>query len=590
MSATRITRRQLLVIGASSLGLLTAAACSSPSTPPSPTAQPPAATQAAAATKAPAATAAATAAPAATAQPAATQAAAQPAAAEPAPVKGGELVYGLYYAPDNLDPHVAYLSVVQNVIMNIFEPLVWQGPDLKFYPGLATSWKTSDDGLSWTFQLRKDVKFHDGTPFNAAAVKFGLDRIADPATKSLGAVTLIGKYSGSDIVDDYTVKINFKEPHAAFLDGLCQGFLGIASPTAIKKYGQDFGFHPVGTGPFVFKEFIQNDHVTVERNPDYNWAPSIFKHQGPAYLDRIVFKAIPESAVRLATLETGETNLIDDVPGKEIGRLRQDKRFNIIEAAMPGMPEQWLTNTEKAPSNELAVRQAMCYAIDRPAIIKAVWFGVSAKPASGPLNAVTLGYDKSIEALYKFDQAKAKQLLEDAGWKAGADGFRAKGGVPLKLTTMYAAVTWLDDMAQVLQSQMKQVGINLDLQKMAGPAKNAAASRGEHHLAHMSGPSSDPNMLDRFFNSKNIVPNTGWNFSRFKDAALDDALNKGNTEMDVAKRLQLYAQAQQIIMKNVLTVPVAEGLRMFGTRSEVYGVRPDPRAFYLWMYDAFIKK
>ena len=132
----------------------------------------------------------------------------------------------------------------------------------------------SPDGTAYTMKLRKGVRFHDGTPFNADAVKFSLDRIADPETKSGFAATLLGPYAATAVLDEHTVRITFKKPYAGFLDGASQAFLGIVSPTAARQAGKDFGQRPVGTGPFVFKEWVRQDHITLERNPDYNWALS----------------------------------------------------------------------------------------------------------------------------------------------------------------------------------------------------------------------------------------------------------------------------------------------------------------------------
>lgn len=185
-----------------------------------------------------------------------------------APRSGGSLQIGLQSEPDSLDPHVTPYAVSHNVMMNVFDTLVWQDPvDGSFKPGLATSWEASLDGLSYRFNLRLGVTFHDGTPCDATAVKFTFDRIVDPATKSGYAASLLGPYAGSEVVDQSTLQVHFTEPYAPLLDSLSQAFLGIVSPAAIAQLGNDaFGQQPVGTGPFVFKEWTSDDHITLVRN------------------------------------------------------------------------------------------------------------------------------------------------------------------------------------------------------------------------------------------------------------------------------------------------------------------------------------
>ena len=174
------------------------------------------------------------------------------------------------------------------------EPLVWEPEPGRFVPGLADSWEISPDAKMYTFKLKKGVKFHDGTPFNAAAVKFTMDRVVDPAVKAGQSHDQLGPYDHTEVVDDYTARIVMKQPYAPLLTNL-NGYLGIVSPTAVEKMGlAEFARHPVGSGPLMFKEWVPKDHVTLVKNLDYNWASSYFKHTGPAYLDQVAVKcALP---------------------------------------------------------------------------------------------------------------------------------------------------------------------------------------------------------------------------------------------------------------------------------------------------------
>jgi peptide/nickel transport system substrate-binding protein len=233
-----------------------------------------------------------------------------PTTAEVPALEGGKLVYGLTLAPSGIDPHVNASSELGIPLTSVYDTLVWQDLNGEFVPGLAKSWEISDDGLTYTFHLRDDAVFHDGAPFNAQAVKFNLDRIADPATKSQKAVFMLGPYQSTEIVDDYTVKVHFKEPYAPFLDSASQVYLGMTSPTAVEKWGADYQLHQAGTGPFIMKEYIPNDHLALVRNPEYNWAPPIFNHQGPAYLEEIEFRFFVEPATRALALEGSEADVM----------------------------------------------------------------------------------------------------------------------------------------------------------------------------------------------------------------------------------------------------------------------------------------
>ena len=175
----------------------------------------------------------------------------------PKPATPQRLVYGLTLAPSGIDPHINSSSELGIPLTSVYDTLVYQDAATgKFVPGLAQSWKISDDGTTYTFELRRDVKFHDGTPFNAAAVKANLDRITDPALQSQKAAFLLGPFDRAQVTDEFTIIIRLKQPFAPLMDGLSQVYLGIASPTALSKWGKDYQLHQVGTGPFIFKEYV----------------------------------------------------------------------------------------------------------------------------------------------------------------------------------------------------------------------------------------------------------------------------------------------------------------------------------------------
>jgi peptide/nickel transport system substrate-binding protein len=503
-------------------------------------------------------------------------------------LEGGKLIYGLTLDPSGIDPHVNASSELGIPLTSVYDTLVWQDLSGEFVPGLAKSWEISDDGLTYTFHLRDDVSFHDGTPFNAPAVKFNLDRIADPATKSQKAILMLGSYESTEIVDDYTVEVHFKEPYAPFLDSASQVYLGMASPTAIEKWGADYPLHQVGTGPFIMKEYIPKDHLTLVRNPDYHWASSIFNHQGPAYLEEIEFRFFVEPATRVLALEEGEADVMGEIPPHDAERLADNPAFTLLPVAIPGQSLQFFLNTEKAPTDDLKVRQAINYAADKEAIVKAI-FKEYSPVAYGPLNVFTIGYDKSVVGMYEYDPPKAETLLEEAGWvDSDGDGIREKDGQPLKLEAYLMSWGYVPEVAQLLQAQLKAVGIEMESQVVAYPAALEAAREGKHHLIPFSLSSSDPDILRTFFHSSNA--DSGFNWSKVRDPKLDELLENGARTLDLDRRRELYAEAQQLIMAEALILPIRDYVNLNAASAKVKGLRYDLRGWFPWLYDVYLEE
>ncbi|HWM79459.1 MAG TPA: ABC transporter substrate-binding protein, partial [Methylomirabilota bacterium] len=199
---------------------------------------------------------------------------------------GGRLVYAARQDIDTLDPHITNRAATRKILIQFMDTLVVIDPkDGSVKPGLAEKWEVSPDGKAYTFHLRRSVKFHDGTPFDAAAMKFTFDRIQTPLGAPSVARSFIGPYEASEVVDPYTLRVKFKQPYAPFLRMAALSPLGPISPTAVQKLGDQFSRKPVGTGPFMVKEWITKDQVVLVRNPAYQWAPALAEHQGPAYLD-----------------------------------------------------------------------------------------------------------------------------------------------------------------------------------------------------------------------------------------------------------------------------------------------------------------
>ncbi len=276
------------------------------------------------------------------------------------------LKYGLATIPSELDPHIYGAPELGILLNNVYETLVYLNEDWRFEPSLAESWQGSADGRSFTFKLGEDVWFHDGTRFDSAAVLENLERIVDPATGPSKAAGLLRDYEGADVLDSYTLRVRLKKPDPAFLDALAQVYLGMASPTAFRKWGRDgYGSHLVGTGPFKFsaKEYVPGDTVVLEKNPDYIWGPAsyrqngplyfgsghnsnsscqkthlVYDHSGPAYLDRAIFMAIPDPSARVAALESGAVDAVDGLSLVDALRLQKEGKYWINAVPVPKEP------------------------------------------------------------------------------------------------------------------------------------------------------------------------------------------------------------------------------------------------------------
>lgn len=503
----------------------------------------------------------------------------------------GKLVYGLTLSPSGIDPHVNASAELGIPLTSVYDTLVYRVPDStasagkQFVPGLAESWEVSDDGLTYTFYLRHDVTFHDGTPFNAEAVRANIERIVNPDTQSQKAAFLLGPFDSVEILDAYTVAIHLSAPYAPLLDGLAQVYLGMASPAALAQWGADYQFHQAGTGPFKFVEYVPNDHLTLVRNDDYNWGPAIYDHSGPAYLDEIEFRFFSDPAGRALALEAGDADVMGELPPLDAARLRQDSRFAIIPIAIPGQPLGFVLNVQRSPLDDLRVRQALLYATDRNAIVQAI-FGSESPPATGPLTAATFGYDPSPAERYLYNPDQAAKLLEEAGWTdSDGNGIRERDNQPLTLDAVL--MTWgsAPEVAQLLQAQWAQVGVKLNTETLTYPAALEAAREGSYHLIPQSFSDSDPDLLWVYYHSD--VP---FNWSKVSDAALDDLLDKGRSISDPAQRAELYIQAQQRIMELALLVPIRDPINLNAASVRVQALRFDAHGWFPLLHDVYLKE
>lgn len=503
------------------------------------------------------------------------------------PQAGGDLAVALWQEPLSLDPTNAN-TIALRPAMLIYDTLIVQSNDFQYHPSLAESWDVSPDGKTYTFKLKRNVKFHDGTPFDAQAVKANFDRIASPDAKATFSVSIRGIYQETQVVDDYTARVVLNQPYAPFLDGVAEAFYSMVSPAAVANFGKDFDRNPVGTGPFIFQEWAAKSHVALRKNSDYAWGSSLFKHQGAAHLDQVSFRLITESATRLATLETGEIQLAEEIPPLDVDRLKNDNKFQVLSQTYPGGPAQMQLNTTKPPLDDLVVRQALEYAVNQNDMVKLLFAGAYT-PALTPMSPGTFGYDESLAKLYGHNPGKAKELLEQAGWGVGSDGIRQKGGAPLEFTVNVVSEI-IDSVraAELLQAQAREVGLKVNIQQLDTGAWNAAVAQGSQMAVIGWRGASDPDFMRPIFHSANIGKSP-LQRTHFKDERLDQLLDEGSREQDRTKRAALYREAQEIILKQGLMVPLWDRYNFVGTRANVRDLTVDLRG-YPRLYDVWFAK
>ena len=503
------------------------------------------------------------------------------------PPAGGTLVIGLDQEPPTLDPHASPSAVTYQIIASVTESLLYRGRDGKLVPWLAESWTVSKDGKSVTFKLRRDVKFHDGTAFDAETVKVNFDRIVDPKFKAGGARAQLAGYAGSKVVDRYTVHVSFEAPYAPFVTYAAAGTLSMISPKAMRELGDEVHKRPVGSGPFMVKEYVAKDHATIVRSPGYARKAPWSDRTGPALLDTIVWKFVPEHGTRVTTLESGETQGIYFIPAQALPRLEGNAGFRVEKMPWPGVPRIWLLNVTKPPMDDLRVRRAINHALDKDGMLASVFKGIALK-ASTPLTAVMMDEPSLRQAAYAYDPAKAKALLDEAGWKAGTDGMRAKGGSRLEI--VLNAIEYgggPDPAAQLVQASLQEVGIAVRIKAQARPPWYEDNYRCATHGPIMFLRASDPDGLYSLFHSSLVGSNFNW--SCVKNAKLDQLLADGRGESDPAKRRTIYRDVQKLVLDDAMAAPLVDDLAVWAFRANVQETKYNFNAYPV-LSDAFIKK
>ncbi|MGW6699187.1 ABC transporter substrate-binding protein [Nocardia sp. NPDC055049] len=470
------------------------------------------------------------------------------------PQPGGTLRYGLSGAPTCSDPAQSGTNQTIYVARQIVDSLTDQDPKTgAITPWLAKSWEVSPDAKVFTFKLADGVTFSDGTALTADSVRDTFDAIVKlgAAKAQLGASYLTG-YVGTTAVDKLTARVEFSAPNAQFLQASSTTQLGIlAQSTNAKPAEARCAGDNIGSGPFTYASYKQDTSVTLAKRAGYNWGSAVFGHQGEAYLDRIEFTVVPESGVRTGSLASGQLDAVSDALPQDAPQI-EAVGGRILSTSNPGTPFGFQVNVTRGPLRDPAVRQALLPAIDRKQLVETV-LGPQFKPATSSLASATPAYlDQSARLAY--EPAKAKSILDQAGWVLGADGVRAKNGERLSFAVTFSQVfAGNQAILELVQQQLRQVGVDLKLDLVSTPEAITRQNTHDIDAGYGNTTRADGDILRTSFGlaGRNIT-------ARGPIPQLDETLDKQLATSDPAARAELIGSAQRQVLDNGLLIPTVE--------------------------------
>ncbi|WP_435281608.1 ABC transporter substrate-binding protein [Streptomyces koelreuteriae] len=510
--------------------------------------------------------------------------------ARPAP--GGTLTYATDREPTCLDPHVAGDMPQAYVAQQVLDSLVALDSEGRARPWLATSWDIAKGGRTYTFHLRRDVRFTDGTRFDAAAVKANFDHMVDPDTQSGTAGGYLAPYQRTDVLDAFTARVHLDRPYSPFLNMLAQAFLGIQSPKALARSKEANCAAPVGTGPFIVRKWNRQSDVVLVRNPRYNSPPPYAKHRGPAYADKVIWRFIPEPATRFAAVQSGQVDVIDALPPEDQRTAEHDDRLKVVVRDRPGNPTNLALNTSRAPFDDLRVRKAFLYSADVADGLKSVFFG-QYRRAGGPLSYVTPHYSDAHENAWPYDPQKADSLLDRAGWRErDGDGYRVKNGVRLTAEVLLKSDITPNQLAlmEQVQATAKDVGFQLKLLRLDAASVNTRYQAGKYDLRDGYWNTNTPDVLHTVFGSEYAVRNgIHSNATYAKDPALDKLFRAAQATTDPDEQQRLYGEAQRLISAGAYQLTLyPQTTRLAAHHGSVRGAALEPALSLPYLYDAWV--
>lgn len=502
------------------------------------------------------------------------------------PVEGGTLTYLEHQTYTTLYPPQAGFYPNGGLVNNLTARLTWQDPEsLEIEPWIATEWTVNADATEYTFDLRDDVTFSDGTPLDAAAVAKNFDTYG-LGNKDLGLTIseAINNYASSEVVDADTVTFRFAAPAPGFLQATSTINSGLVSPATLDRKLEDWGAgnaaEIVGSGPFVATEEEIGTSLHLEAREDYDWAPPSFDHQGRSYLDGIDVVVTPEDSVRIGSLLAGQADLIRYVQAFDEAQV-SGAGFEVIAAPTRGVNNSIGLRFTNPLLSDLRVRQALVHGVDAQEVVDTI-FTDNYPVATSELASTAKGYTDESKAL-AFDPDQSEELLDDAGWTVGADGIREKDGQRLSLTVYEAAPQPLSKQTlELVAQQLKKIGVELNV-KAADSGSYAEDIKDplKTPLYHSMVGRADNDVIKSQYHTKNR------NTLLSNDAELDRLLEAVASEPDAAKRDEASAAVQDYLTEQAYVIPLFEEPQVYGAAPYVHGFTTEsvarPQFYDTWL-------
>jgi len=459
------------------------------------------------------------------------------------------------------------MELSHDALWLIYERFVERDMEGNYYPGLAESWKISEDGLIWKMKLKKGVKFHDGSPFNAVVAKWFLKEMeTGPSAYQVASIDRI------EINDSHTITIYMKQPEPNMLFNFSTTFMNVPSMAAYKKYGENFGIkHIIGSGPFKYESWKPGDNLTVVKNPEYTWGPGFVKNKGPAKIDKIVYREIKDESTRFLEMKTGKLDVLFSVPTMFLEKVQQDYNLNLVR--LPGIVLfHMVMNTKSEPLNNRMVRKGIALAVNQDSITQNI-FANSGQPAHTYLIASLPASKVSKEYQIYHNLEAAQEALEKAGWKPGKDDIRTnKEGKRLVLKLWAKNESSYRRVAEVIQAQLAQVGVDAKITLLDPSTIRTQLRKGEHQLTVRSYSWENADILEWFLNSKRMgYPNVAMWHDNESDYLMQKAMTRSRS-MD--KRIANFKEYHSYVLSQYVWAPIYIPDQIFAVSIRV--ILPDP--------------
>ena len=495
------------------------------------------------------------------------------------PVDGGSVTWGVSVEPVCYNPQRSGQQNSYPIIRNFAESLVGKDADGEYTPWLADSWTISDDETVYTFTLRDGITFSDGTPLTASIVKENYDSFVAPDS-TFNARTGFVAYGSSEAPDDKTLVITLKQPDGAFLDSLASISAAVLAPASLAAEGDlcQPTADLIGTGPFTVADWQSGQEISFAKRADYDWAPGYAQHEGPAHLDTVTYRYLPEATVRTGALTAGQVDLIENVQVTDTTVFKDVAGYQYLTGPTTGTAFSLNINTRIAPADDERVRQALRDGFDLDALIEGQYLGTVQRAYSsvGPDSPY---FDEDLVGTWGNDIDGANALLDEAGWTdRDSDGYRTKDGVRLTIAVGYPEPYVRDErdvLLQAIKAEVKKnIGLNLDVQIITGAAFADQTSTATWSVYPNTLPTSDPSNMFR-----SIFSSSGFLYAKATDvtADLDALVAESRATIDPATRKKALDEIQASVVGDARYIPLYHPVYTVAAKDTVHGISFEPQ-------------